>query len=116
MAAGIPALKVSRDSAVVSSSGSWFHSLMLDGKRDSFYVLDLLYGTLYLHWWSLVAAPSSWNCAFRMHGTAILVRTSRPASSSGQSRTSTARKKTVWNLSSQCTKDFNFCVAQNEPQ
>ena len=45
MAAGIPALKVSRDSAVVSSSGSWFHSLMLDGKKDSLYVLVLLYGT-----------------------------------------------------------------------
>ena len=33
MAAEIPALKVCRDSAVVSSSGSWFHSLMLDGKK-----------------------------------------------------------------------------------
>ena len=62
MAAGIPALKVSRDSAVVSSSGSWFHSLMLDGKKDSLYVLVLLYGTLYLYWWPLVAAPSSWRC------------------------------------------------------
>ena len=40
MAAGIPALKVSRDSAVVSSSGSWFHSLMLDGKKDSLAVWD----------------------------------------------------------------------------
>ena len=49
MAAGIPALKVSRDSAVVSSSGSWFHSLMLDGKKGSLYVLVLLYGTLYLY-------------------------------------------------------------------
>ena len=50
MVAGTPALKVSRDSAVVSSSGSWFYSLMLDGKKDSLYVLVLLYGTLYLYW------------------------------------------------------------------
>ena len=38
MAAEIPALKVSRDSAVVSSSGSWFHSLILDRKKDSLHV------------------------------------------------------------------------------
>ena len=62
MAAGIPALKVSMDSVVVSSSGSWFHSLMLDRKKDSFYVLVLLCGTLYLYWWPLVAAPSRWRC------------------------------------------------------
>ena len=59
MAAEIPALKVSRDSAVVSSSGSWFHSLILDGKKDSLYVLVLQYGILYLYWWPLVAAPIS---------------------------------------------------------
>ena len=59
---GIPALKVSRDSTVVSSSGSWFHSLMLDGKKDSLYVLFLKYGTLYLYWWPLVATPNSWRC------------------------------------------------------
>ena len=59
MAAEIPALKVSRDSAVVSSSGSWFHSLILDGKKDSLYVLVLEYGILYLYWLPLVAAPNS---------------------------------------------------------
>ena len=55
MAAEIPALKVSRDSAVVSSSGSWFHSLMLDGKKDSLYFLVLQYGILLLYWWPLLA-------------------------------------------------------------
>ena len=33
MATEIPALKVSKDSLVVSSSGSWFHILMLDRKK-----------------------------------------------------------------------------------
>ena len=47
MAAEIPALKVSRDSAIVRSSGDWLHSLMPDGKRDSLYVLVLQYGILY---------------------------------------------------------------------
>ena len=46
MAAEISALKVSRDSAVVSSSGSWFHSLIPDGKKDSLYVLVLQYAVL----------------------------------------------------------------------
>ena len=41
MAAEIPALKVSRD-----SSRSWFHSLILDGKKDSLYVLVLQYAVL----------------------------------------------------------------------
>ena len=50
MAAEIPALKVSRDSAFVSFSGSWFHSRILDGKKESLYVLVLQYGTLYLYW------------------------------------------------------------------
>ena len=59
MAAEIPALKVSRDSAVVSASGSWFYSLILDGKKDFLYVLVLQYGILYLYWWPLVAAPNS---------------------------------------------------------
>ena len=45
MAAEIPAKKVSRGSAFVSFSGSWFHSLILDGKKDSLYVLVLQYGT-----------------------------------------------------------------------
>ena len=62
MATEIPALKIYRDSAVVSSSGSWFHSLMPVGKKDSLYVLALQYGTLYLYWLPLVAAPNSWKC------------------------------------------------------
>ena len=41
MAAEIPALKVSRDSAFVSFCGSWFHSWILDGKKESLYVLVL---------------------------------------------------------------------------
>ena len=35
---------------------------MLDRKKDSLYVLVLQYETLYLYWWLLVAAPSSWRC------------------------------------------------------
>ena len=62
MAAEIPPLKVSRDSAVVSFSGSWFHSLMVDGKKDSLYVLVLQYGILYSYWWPHVTAPNSWRC------------------------------------------------------
>ena len=50
MAAEIPALKVSRDSAFVSYSGSLFHSRILDGKKESLYVLVLQYGTQYLYW------------------------------------------------------------------
>ena len=49
MAADIPALKTSRDSAAVSSSGSWFHSLMVDGKKEFLYMLVRQYGTLYLY-------------------------------------------------------------------
>ena len=46
MAAAIPALKTStRDSAAASSSGSWFHSLMVDGKKELLLVRQ--YGTLY---------------------------------------------------------------------
>ena len=56
VAAEIPALKVSRDSGVVSSSGSWFHSLM------PLYLVVLQYGTLYLYWWPIVAAPNNWRC------------------------------------------------------
>ena len=58
----IPPLYVSGDSAVVSSSGSWFHSLMVDRKKDSLYALVLQYGILYLYWWPLVAEPNSWRC------------------------------------------------------
>ena len=50
------------DSAFVSFSGSWFHSLILDGKKESLYVLVLQYGILYLNWWPLVAAPNSCRC------------------------------------------------------
>ena len=46
MVAEISALKVSRDSAFISFSGSWFHSLILDGKKNSLYVLVLQYGTV----------------------------------------------------------------------
>ena len=35
MAADIPTLKTFRDSAAVSSSGSWFHSLMVDRKKET---------------------------------------------------------------------------------
>ena len=66
VAAEIPALKVSRNSAFVSFSGSWFHSRILDGKKESLYALVLQYGTLYLYWWPLVAAPKSWRCGPRV--------------------------------------------------
>ena len=49
MAAEIPASKASMDSAFVSFTGSWFHSLILDGKKESLYALVLQYGILYLY-------------------------------------------------------------------
>ena len=38
MAAEVRALKVLRDSAVVNSSGSWFHSLIFDGENNISYL------------------------------------------------------------------------------
>ena len=38
MAAEVPASKVLRDSAVVNSSGSWFHSLIFDGENNISYL------------------------------------------------------------------------------
>ena len=54
MTAEIPALMVSKDSAVFSSSGSWYQS-----QEEG---LVLHYGTLYLYWWPLVAAPNNCRC------------------------------------------------------
>ena len=68
MAAEIPALNVSRDSAVVSSPGSWFHSLILDGKKDSLYVLVLQYGMECIkdNYYARFQ-PSSCYCCREMH-------------------------------------------------
>ena len=38
MAAGVPTLKVLRDSAVVNSSGSWLHSLIFDRENNISYL------------------------------------------------------------------------------
>ena len=38
MVAEVPASKVLRDSAVVNSSGSWFHSLIFDGVNNISYL------------------------------------------------------------------------------
>ena len=38
MAAKVPALEVLRDSAVVNSSGSWFHRLIFDGENSISYL------------------------------------------------------------------------------
>ena len=38
VAAEVPASKVLRDSVVVNSSGSWFHSLIFDGENNISYL------------------------------------------------------------------------------
>jgi hypothetical protein len=43
----IPDLKDSKDWAMMMSSGSWFHILMVDGKNDSTYIVVGQNGILY---------------------------------------------------------------------
>ena len=49
MAAEVPALKVLRDSAVVNSSGSWFHSLIYDWENNISYLRQLFVFTAHTY-------------------------------------------------------------------